>query len=261
MGYRGAIFDVDGVLVATPHERAWRETLQWLFDNEWQDVLAKTRYRPDSFTGAVYQEHLSGKPRPEGALATLLHFGVPGAEERALRYAEVKQAFVVELIERGEFTAFHDALRFILEVKAAGIQTAAASSSKNAHLFLRQIPIDTFSRAAGKTYDFVKSGTTLLDLFDIDVSGRDFAQGKPHPEIFETAAAELGLSPDVCFVVEDAVVGIVAAKAAKIAALGVARSDDMELLQEAGADETVVTLDEVSIAALSTGSLAKREAG
>jgi beta-phosphoglucomutase-like phosphatase (HAD superfamily) len=26
VGYRGAIFDVDGVLVDSPHERAWRET-------------------------------------------------------------------------------------------------------------------------------------------------------------------------------------------------------------------------------------------
>ena len=261
MGFRGAIFDVDGVLIATPHERAWRETLQWLFENEWQDVLPKTNYQPDRFTETVYQEHVSGKPRLQGAVATLLHFGLPNVEKRALRYAEVKQVFVLELIERGEFTAFHDALRFILEVKAAGIHVAAASSSKNAHRFLKQIQLDPFSRAAGKTYDFVKSGTTLMDLFEVDVSGRDFEQGKPHPKIFETAAEELGLRPEVCFVVEDAVAGIQAAKAAKMAALGVARLDDSDSLQEAGADETVTTLDEVSIAALSAGRLAKHEAG
>ena len=257
MGFRGAIFDIDGVLVATPHERAWRETLGWLFENEWREEISRTRYQPEAFTPEVYQEQLSGKPRLEGAVATLRYFAVPDAEQRALRYAEVKQALVIDLIEKGEFTAFDDGLRFILEVKASGIYAAAASSSKNAHLFLRQIDVDTFSRAAGKTYDFVKSGTILMDLFDADVSGRDFAQGKPHPEIFETAAAELGFTPDVCFVVEDAVAGIQAAKAARMAALGVARLDDAGSLKEAGADEIVTTLDEVSITALSAGRLAK----
>ena len=54
---------------------------------------------------------------------------------------------------------------------------------------------------------------TLLEFFDADISGRDFAQGKPHPEIFLTGANELGVPPAECFVVEDAVSGIQAAKA------------------------------------------------
>ena len=41
----------------------------------------------------------------------------------------------------------------------------------------------------------------------------EFAQGKPHPEIFLTAAKELGLGPRECFVVEDAAAGVEAAKA------------------------------------------------
>jgi hypothetical protein len=43
---------------------------------------------------------------------------------------------VVRLIEAGDFTAFPDTLRFIIAVKDAGIRVAAASSSKNAKLFL-----------------------------------------------------------------------------------------------------------------------------
>ena len=38
---------------------------------------------------------------------------------------------VVRLIQAGDFTAYPDALRFIIAVKDAGIKVAAASSSKN----------------------------------------------------------------------------------------------------------------------------------
>jgi hypothetical protein len=56
----------------------------------------------------------------------------------AVEYAARKQMMVVRLIEAGYFTAYPDALRFIIAVKDARIQAAAASSSKNARLFLRQ---------------------------------------------------------------------------------------------------------------------------
>jgi len=81
--FQGAIFDVDGVLVDSPHFRAW--------------------------------------PRLAGALA-------------ALKY----------LMEAGEFTAYPDAIRFVLATKAAGIPIAAASSSKNADLLLRQVRLDDY---------------------------------------------------------------------------------------------------------------------
>ena len=70
---------------------------------------------------------------------------MPDAERRAELYAAVKQEHLVKLIEAGEFTAFADAIRFVLAVKAAGIPIAAASSSKNADLLLRQVRLDTTS--------------------------------------------------------------------------------------------------------------------
>ena len=66
--------------------------------------------------------------------------------------------------------------------------------------------------------------------------GRDLRRGKPDPEIFVLAAAELGLPPARCFVVEDAPAGIEAARAGGMMALGVARLGDAELLRAAGAD-------------------------
>ena len=38
------VFDVDGVLVNSPHERAWQETLAELVRGEWSDIAAGTRY-------------------------------------------------------------------------------------------------------------------------------------------------------------------------------------------------------------------------
>src|SRR6185437_11647123 len=50
MQLSAAIFDVDGVLVASPHERAWREALDGYAD-------------PESFTTEFYQAFVAGKPR------------------------------------------------------------------------------------------------------------------------------------------------------------------------------------------------------
>ena len=195
--FQGAIFDVDGVLVDSPHEKAWRESLRELMEGDWSDIRGRTTWSPDGFTSRVYEEHLSGKPRMAGARAALEYFHIPDDEEehRLLEYAERKQAMVIELIEAGDFTAYPDALRFIIAVKDAGLRIAAASSSKNADLFLRQIRLDTFAQEQGISSRTLRPGLTLLDYFDVDVSGRDFAHGKPDPEMFLTAAHELGVEP------------------------------------------------------------------
>ena len=257
-GFRGAIFDVDGVLVDSPHERAWRESFEEMMEGDWSDVRDQSTWAPDRFTSQVYQEVMSGKPRMEGARAVVDYFEVPDPESRVQAYADRKQAMVVELIEAGEFEAYPDALRFVLAVKDAGIPTAAASSSKNAGLFLRQIRLDTFSEEQGLSYDFVTEGLSLLDFFDVDISGRDFPRGKPDPEIFLTGARELEVAPENAFVVEDAVSGVQAAKAGEMSALGLARADDADILAGAGADLVVTTLDDVDVEGLAQGRLTEK---
>ncbi len=256
--FQGAIFDVDGVLVDSPHEKAWRESLRELMEGDWSDIRGRTTWSPDGFTSRVYEEHLSGKPRMAGARAALEYFHIPDDEEehRLLEYAERKQAMVIELIEAGDFTAYPDALRFIIAVKDAGLRIAAASSSKNADLFLRQIRLDTFAQEQGISSRTLRPGLTLLDYFDVDVSGRDFAHGKPDPEMFLTAGHELGVEPQRAIVMEDAAAGVQAAKAGRMGAIGISRKDDAELLAAAGADIVVKTLDEVDMAALAEGRLA-----
>ena len=87
-----------------------------------------------------------------------------------------------------------------------------------------------------------------------------FARGKPDPEIFMAAAEELGGPAEACFVVEDAPNGVQAAKAGEMAALGVARLGDEDLLAEAGADLVVTTLDDVALDALTEGRLTAKDA-
>jgi beta-phosphoglucomutase-like phosphatase (HAD superfamily) len=256
--FQAAIFDVDGVLVDSPHEKAWRESLRDLMENDWSDIRCQTTWSPKAFTPQVYQQRMSGMPRMSGARAALEYFRVPGAEARATQYAKRKQAVVIQLIEAGDFTAYPDALRFIIAVKDAGIRVAAASSSKNTPLFLRQIQLHTFAQQHGICSPSLRPGVTLLDFFDADVSGRDFIHGKPHPEMFLTAAHELRADPEATIVLEDAAAGVQAAKGGGMAAIGIARAHDAGLLSAAGADIVVTTLDDVDLAALSQGRLATK---
>jgi beta-phosphoglucomutase len=233
MTLAAAIFDVDGVLVASPHERAWREALEGFAD-------------PDRFTTAMYQSHVAGKPRLSGARAALEQLGVPDAERQAVIYGQRKQKRLEELIAARSFSAFPDAIRFVEAVGGMGLRMAVASSSKNANQMMQLIRFSSVQ--------------SLLSVFSANVCGRDLRQGKPNPEIFLLAAAELGMSPARCFVVEDAPVGIRAARAGGMTGLGIARQDDGSLLRAAGADLVVSSLDEIVIGELANGRLRRRSA-
>ena len=132
--------------------------------------------------------------------------------------------------DRSDFTAQPDALRFIIAVKDAGVRVAAASFSKNANLFLRQIRLDSFAEQEGISSTTLRPGMTLLGYFDADVSGMDFAHGKPDLEMFLTAANELGVPAERAIVMEDASAGVQAAKAGEMGAIGIGRKNDAELL-------------------------------
>ena len=223
-----AILDVDGVLLSSPHEQAWREALEGISDQA-------------KFTSAVYQAEVAGKPRLEGALAALVVLGVPAAQEKAEAYAVRKQERLEALVAAGCVAAFPDAVCFAKALKRRGIRLASASSSRNADAMMRSI--------------LMPGAGSLLDLFDIDVSGREVPHGKPAPDLFLLAAEEMHAAPAFCFVVEDAPSGIAAARAAGMQALGVARHGDGDLLALAGAALVVASLDEVNLTALDSGRL------
>jgi HAD superfamily hydrolase (TIGR01509 family) len=226
-----AILDVDGVLLASPHERAWREALQGIAD-------------PRRFTTAMYQAAVAGKPRLSGAVAALEALGVPNAAKLAPAYAASKQKRLEELIHGGGVKAFPDALRFVQAVWSLGWPMAVASSSKNANQMMQSIQLG--------------AGRSLLDMFSANVCGRELTHGKPNPEIFLLAATALGVEPARCFVVEDAPAGIEAARAGGMTALGVARLEDAAGLRAAKADLVVTGLDDVAMDALAQGRLCRR---
>jgi beta-phosphoglucomutase len=226
------IFDVDGVILASPHEHAWREALRGIAD-------------PARFTTEFYQTHVAGKPRFSGARAALEHLAISDAVDRAEAYAEHKQRILEELIAARDFTVFPDALRFAHTLASRGIPLAVASSSKNANQMMRLIPL--------------APDRTLLDLFAVNVCGRDLSHGKPDPEIFLIAATELGVAPAGCLVVEDAPAGIEAARAGGMMTLGIARLADEALLRAARADLVVTSLDEVAVDLLIKDLLGERD--
>ena len=84
---------------------------------------------------------------------------------------------------------------------------------------------------------------------------KDSKFGDSFDEFFLTAAEELGTSPEESLVIEDAASGVQAAKAGEMAGLGLARADDEVLLEEAGADLVVTSLDDVDLSALAEGRL------
>lgn len=230
-GLKAAIFDVDGVLIASPHECAWREALEGFAD-------------PAHFTSEIYEEQVAGKPRLAGALAALDALGVAEAGRQATAYADRKQKGFEELIHAGRVAAFPDALRFVQAVAALGWPMAVSSSSKNASGMMKTIRISF--------------GQSLLRVFSVNVCGRDLPQGKPNPAIFLLAAAESKVEPECCFVVEDAPAGLEAARAGGMTALGVARRGETALLNAAGADLVVASLDEIAIDELAAGRLSRR---
>jgi beta-phosphoglucomutase len=226
---RAAIFDIDGVLVDSPHERLWRETLDRLMAGPWQDLATRIHYQPGALTTELYQRDVAGRPRLDGARAALEAVGATDVgEDRVREYADAKQAALVGAIERQPPPAFDDAVTFLVGLRDAGLAIATASASKNANALLAAVTLP--------------DGTPLREVLDADVSGLD-GPGKPDPAIFLEAARRVGQPPERCLVVEDAPNGAAAARRGGMACVGVDRTGDADELRAEGADLVLDRLD------------------
>jgi HAD superfamily hydrolase (TIGR01509 family) len=98
--------------------------------------------------------------------------------------------------------------------------------------------------------------TTCLEVLGMEslFQGRVFsastvARGKPHPDIFLHAAAEIGVQPERCIIIEDSVGGVVAGRAAGATVIGLLAAGHIRdgygaVLADAGAHHVVRTYRE-----------------
>ena len=85
----------------------------------------------------------------------------------------------------------------------------------------------------------------IKSFFDLLVTGKDVAAGKPNPQGVLTADAGLGVRPQNCIVIEDAAAGVRAAKNGGMYCIAVTNTCSKQDLAEA--DVIVNRLDEVKI--------------
>jgi alpha,alpha-trehalase len=229
---RAAVFDLDGVVTFTArvHAAAWKE----LFDaylRERANRLGEP-FRP--FTESDYRAHVDGRPRYDGVRTFLTSRWIsvpegdpsdpPGAETVA-GLGNRKDAFFQERLGRDGVDVDGEAVRFIRELRTAGVRVGVASSSRNTAPVLER---------AG-----------LEDLFEARVDGVDSAdlglRGKPAPDIILTCLEALGGSdPAEAMVLEDAESGVEAGRAGGFGlVVGVDRGGRKIRLRERGADWVV----------------------
>ncbi|WP_424215059.1 HAD family hydrolase [Streptomyces sp. BI20] len=173
------IFDLDGTLVDSEpnYYESGRRTLE--------------RHGVTDFTWEDHAEYIG-----IGTLETLeilrdLH-GIETPVEVLL--AEQNAAYLE--LARTATPVFPQMRAFVEGLHAAGVPMAVASGS---------------SRAA---IDAVLDGTGLSELLTTVISAEEVERGKPEPDVFLAAAELLGTDPADCLVLEDAVPGALAAKAA-----------------------------------------------
>jgi sugar-phosphatase len=83
------------------------------------------------------------------------------------------------------------------------------------------VPLAVASSTQYRLIDRVLGHFDLAKEFSVVHSAEEEPYGKPHPGVFLTAAAKLGVAPDRCLVWEDAPAGVLAAKAARMACVAV----------------------------------------
>jgi nigerose phosphorylase len=185
---RGAIFDLDGVLVDTAryHYLAWKRLAGELHID---------------FTSED-NERLKGVSRVRSLEILLELGGKTLAEVDKARATEKKNDWYLEYIRNlTPSELLPEVVPLLTYLRKRGVKLSLGSASKNAAVILDKLAISS--------------------LFDAVVDGNHVSRAKPDPEIFLTAARALGIPPDQCIVFEDASAGVQAGKSAGMTVIGV----------------------------------------
>jgi HAD superfamily hydrolase (TIGR01509 family) len=209
-GIKAAIFDMDGVLCDS--EPLINAAAVGMFREKGLAV------RPDDFLPFIG----TGEDRYISGVAELYNFPLDIAAGKKRAY-EIYLELVPQQLE-----AFNGARELVEACRNAGLRVAVASSA-----------------------DFIKIEANLnkiglpLSSWDAVVSAEDVVNKKPAPDIFLAAARKLNLAPGECVVIEDAVNGVEAAKAAGMHCVAVAHTFAPEKLLSA--DLVRSSIEQVSV--------------
>ena len=197
---KGIIFDMDGVLLLSSqiHEAAYREVLQ-----------------PFALAGFQYARYAGMRTR-DAMLAIAEEHGIRVSDRKMDAMIAAKSRIALERIERENPIAPN--CKAVLAALDRTFRLALASS------------------ASAATVNAFVNSNQLSTFFECVLSGADVQEAKPSPEIYRLAGERLGLRPDECLVVEDAVSGIQAAKAAGAITWAVLGTHARDSLHSAGAD-------------------------
>ncbi|HEV7522803.1 MAG TPA: HAD family phosphatase [Candidatus Angelobacter sp.] len=210
----GVIFDFDGVIVDSHpvHLQAWKAFL-----------LSEGKTISNAELSFVQE----GATRED----ILAHFFGDLTKEQIRRYGDEKdQLFQARANEIRLIRGF---VEFLVQLDAAGIPSAVASSGSRRRV---QQALQAFN---------------LVSRFRSVLTADDVSRGKPDPALFLLSAQALQLDPGQILVCEDAVAGVIAAKAAGMKCIGIAANGRRSPLKHAGCDLVVddfrdASFDEVS---------------
>ncbi|HET7534958.1 MAG TPA: beta-phosphoglucomutase family hydrolase [Candidatus Didemnitutus sp.] len=238
--FDAAIFDMDGVITETAavHSLAWKQ----MFDEYLKRRERKLGEPFKEFSHTHdYLKYVDGKPRYQGVASFLesrsikLPAGSPDDAPDAETIAGLgnrKNQLFNHIIETSGVRVFGSTLVLIHDLRRGRIKVGLATSSRNSALIL------------AKTQTRSLFGTVVDGI----VSEQLGLKGKPHPDIFTTASANLRVAPARAIVVEDAVSGVRAGAAGGFAlVIGVARERNEAELRTNGADVVVRDLAEINL--------------
>ncbi len=230
--YDAALFDLDGVVTPTAevHMRAWAAMFN--------DYLAGVEGQPP-YADQDYFDYVDGKPRYDGVRTFLLSRGItlpegdpsdPPENESVAGLGNRKNEYFNRVLDEDGVEAYPGSVQLLDALRERGMPMAIVSSSRNAPAVLA---------AAGVTDYF---GTVMHG----GVAAERHLAGKPAPDTFLAAAADLGATAARAVVLEDAISGVRAGAAGDFGlVIGVDRGAGVDALTEAGADVVVADLAEL----------------
>jgi beta-phosphoglucomutase len=179
-----------------------------------------------SFSIRTFQySRMAGLRTKDGVRQILSENGIALAEREIDCIAAVKSKIALERMARDNPVAA--GVHAVLESLSQRCKLALASSGSSAS-------VNAFVDRNG-----------IRSYFQCVLHSDDVVSAKPSPEMFLTAFHRLGIAPEKCVVVEDAVAGIQAARAAGGVACGIPTTCPACDLEQAGADFIIDTLEDL----------------